>query len=54
VEPTEDRFVAPEHSVELAAGISGARLVEITGGHAAIFEDPQQTRQVLLDFLPHS
>lgn len=54
VTPSEDRFVAPEHSAELAAGIPGARLVEISGGHASIFEDPQQTRQVLLDFLPHS
>jgi pimeloyl-ACP methyl ester carboxylesterase len=52
--PTEDRFVAPEHSAELAAGIRGAQLAEITGGHASIFEDPQQTQQALLNFLSHS
>jgi pimeloyl-ACP methyl ester carboxylesterase len=51
VAPTEDRFVAPEHSAELAAGIPGATLVAITGGHASIFEDPQLTQRVLLDFL---
>jgi pimeloyl-ACP methyl ester carboxylesterase len=52
VAPTEDRFVSPEHSAELAARIPGARLVETSGGHGSIFEDPQQTQQVLLDFLP--
>jgi pimeloyl-ACP methyl ester carboxylesterase len=54
VAPSEDRFVASEHSAELAAGIPGARRADITGGHASIFEDPQQTQQVLLDFLSQS
>ena len=54
VAPTEDRFVAPEHSAELAAGIPGAQRTDITGGHASIFEDPQQTQRVLLDFLSQS
>jgi pimeloyl-ACP methyl ester carboxylesterase len=51
VSATGDRLVAPEHSVELAAGIAGASLVEVAGGHASIFEDPQPTRDALLDFL---
>jgi pimeloyl-ACP methyl ester carboxylesterase len=54
VAPTEDRFVALEHSAELAAGIPGARRADITGGHASIFEDPQQTQKMLLDFLSQS
>jgi pimeloyl-ACP methyl ester carboxylesterase len=51
VAATGDRFVAPEHSAELVDGITNARLVETTGGHASIFEDPQQTQDALLDFL---
>jgi pimeloyl-ACP methyl ester carboxylesterase len=47
----EDRFVAPEHSVELADGIPQARLVEVNGGHGAIFEDPQPTAAAVLEFL---
>ena len=46
-----DRFVPSAHSLELAEGISGARLVELAGGHASIFEDPPQTLSVLLNFL---
>ncbi|MEH0929882.1 alpha/beta fold hydrolase [Micromonospora sp. CPCC 205558] len=46
-----DRFVPPAHSQEIANGIPQARLVEIAGGHASIFEDPRQTVVVLLDFL---
>ncbi|WP_189750582.1 alpha/beta fold hydrolase [Streptomyces tendae] len=51
VASTEDRFVAPEHSVELADRIDGARLVTVPGGHAAVFEDPGPTRDALLDYL---
>jgi pimeloyl-ACP methyl ester carboxylesterase len=54
VGPTEDRFIAPEHSAELAANIPGARLADIAGGHASIFENPRQTQQMLLAFLAHS
>ncbi|RKR86618.1 pimeloyl-ACP methyl ester carboxylesterase [Micromonospora pisi] len=46
-----DRFIPPAHSREIAAGIPGARLVEVAGGHASIFEDPQETLSALLDFL---
>lgn len=46
-----DRFVPPAHSRELADGIPGARLVEVAGGHASIFEHPQQTLAAMLDFL---
>ncbi|GAA0463691.1 alpha/beta hydrolase [Paractinoplanes deccanensis] len=46
-----DRFVPPAHSRELAAGIPGARLAEVPGGHAALFEDPRPTLAALLDFL---
>ncbi|MFF1490276.1 alpha/beta fold hydrolase [Streptomyces sp. NPDC058319] len=51
VAATGDRFVAPEHSAEIAAGIAGARLVRVTGGHASVFEDPGQTADALLGFL---
>ncbi|WP_221761216.1 alpha/beta fold hydrolase [Kibdelosporangium aridum] len=42
VASTGDRFVAPEHSTEIANGIAEARLVEVPGGHAAIFETPRR------------
>jgi pimeloyl-ACP methyl ester carboxylesterase len=48
---TGDQFVSPEHSAELAHGIADARLVHVTGGHASIFEDPQQTQEALPGFL---
>ncbi|MFC0105061.1 alpha/beta fold hydrolase [Kibdelosporangium aridum] len=48
---TDDRFAAPEHSAEIAAGIRKARLVEVPGGHAAIFEDPEPTLAALTEFL---
>ncbi len=48
---TGDRFVAPAHSAEIAAGIPDARHVALTGGHASRFEDPAQTLSALLDFL---
>lgn len=51
VASTDDRFVAPDHSVELADRIDGARLVAVPGGHAAVFEDPGPTQDALLDYL---
>lgn len=51
VSATGDRFVAPEHSAELARGITGARLAAVDGGHAAVFEDPGQTLEALSGFL---
>ena len=51
VAATGDRFVAHEHSFELAAGIPGAQLVHTSGGHACVIEHPKQTQKVLLDFL---
>ncbi|MFD7409584.1 alpha/beta fold hydrolase [Streptomyces sp. NPDC059866] len=46
-----DQFVAPEHSVELAVGIPGARLAAVRGGHAAAFEEPGRTLEILTGFL---
>lgn len=46
-----DRFVAPEHSEEIAAAIQTARMVTIPGGHASIVENPQQTLEPLQEFL---
>lgn len=51
VAATGDRFVAPEHSVELAEGIPGARLAAVRGGHAATFEEPGRTLELLTGFL---
>ncbi|GAA1891055.1 alpha/beta fold hydrolase [Asanoa iriomotensis] len=51
VSATDDRFVAPVHSHELADAIPGARLVEVPGGHASRLVDPQPTLSALLDFL---
>ncbi|MFJ3672548.1 alpha/beta fold hydrolase [Streptomyces sp. NPDC090106] len=46
-----DRFVTPEHSVELADGIPGARLAAVKGGHAAPYEQPERTLEILTGFL---
>ncbi|MGW1093112.1 alpha/beta fold hydrolase [Streptomyces sp. NPDC002596] len=46
-----DRFVSPEHSVELAEGIPGARLAAVRGGHAATVEEPGRTLEILTEFL---
>ncbi|MFF2732242.1 alpha/beta fold hydrolase [Streptomyces sp. NPDC058008] len=46
-----DRLVAPEHSVELAEGIPGARLAAVRGGHAATVEEPERIGDILTDFL---
>ncbi|MBP2705821.1 alpha/beta fold hydrolase [Microbispora sp. RL4-1S] len=46
----EDRFIPLAQSRELAAGIPGARLLEVGGGHSSIFEDPRQTMFPLVEF----
>ncbi|MFB7507347.1 MULTISPECIES: alpha/beta fold hydrolase [Streptomyces] len=51
VSATGDRLVAPEHSVELAEGIPGARLAAVRGGHAATIEEPGRTLEILAGFL---
>ncbi|WP_078959695.1 alpha/beta fold hydrolase [Streptomyces sp. NRRL B-24085] len=51
VAATGDQLVAPEHSVELAEGIPGARLAAVKGGHTATFEEPERTLELLTDFL---
>ncbi|MCE7004054.1 alpha/beta hydrolase [Kibdelosporangium philippinense] len=51
VVPPVDRFVAPEHAAEIANGITEARLVEVPGGHASFFEDPQPTLDAMITFL---
>ncbi|WP_420036453.1 alpha/beta fold hydrolase [Streptomyces sp. cg28] len=51
VAATADRFVAPEHSVELADGIPGARSAAVAGGHVAALEEPERTLEILTGFL---
>jgi pimeloyl-ACP methyl ester carboxylesterase len=51
VSPRGDRFISPAHSRELAAGIRGARLAEVDGGHAAVYETAGQVTRVLWEFL---
>ena len=51
VSPASDRFVSPEHSVELSRGITAAELVHVMGGHAALLEGYGCIERVLLDFL---
>lgn len=46
-----DRFVATEHSLELAEGLPGARLAAVRGGHAAAVEEPGRTLELLTGFL---
>ncbi len=46
-----DRMVAPEHSLELADAIPGARLTAVAGGHAAAIEEPGRTLEILTGFL---
>ncbi|KOV71685.1 alpha/beta fold hydrolase [Streptomyces sp. MC1] len=46
-----DRLVVPEHSLELAEGIPGARLAAVKGGHAATIEEPERTLEILAGFL---
>lgn len=46
-----DRFVAPEHSIDLAKEIPGAQFTSIAGGHAVMFEDPQSVTSAVLNFL---
>ena len=49
--PAADRFVDPAHSRELAACIPGAQLLDVAGGHLAIFEDYRQILAALQEFL---
>ncbi|MFJ7497278.1 alpha/beta fold hydrolase [Streptomyces sp. NPDC097727] len=46
-----DRFVAPEHSVELAEGIPDARLAAVKAGHTAALEEPGRILEILTEFL---
>ncbi|MEV7080949.1 alpha/beta fold hydrolase [Streptomyces sp. NPDC093516] len=48
---TGDRLVGPAHSLELVDGIPGARLAAVKGGHAATFEEPERTLEILKWFL---
>ncbi len=51
VAPRDDLFVSPAHSRELAVGIPGARLAEVDGGHAALYESYEQVVRALREFL---
>jgi pimeloyl-ACP methyl ester carboxylesterase len=47
-----DRLIPPDRSQEMAAGIAGARYVELADcGHLATLEQPEQTTQALVDWL---
>lgn len=46
-----DRFVAPQHAVDLADGLPGARLAAVRGGHAVTLEEPDRTLEILIRFL---
>jgi pimeloyl-ACP methyl ester carboxylesterase len=47
-----DELIAPENSVEIAAGIPGARLVTIAGcGHLSTLERPEQVTAALGEWL---
>jgi pimeloyl-ACP methyl ester carboxylesterase len=47
-----DQLIAPENSVEIAAGIPGARLVTITEcGHLSTLERPEQVTAALTEWL---
>ncbi|ABS03787.1 alpha/beta fold hydrolase [Kineococcus radiotolerans] len=48
---TEDMFVSPVHSAELAAGIPSARTGTLPTGHAAAIEDPLRLTVLLEEFL---
>ena len=50
---TEDVFVSPVHSAELAAGIPSARTGTLPTGHAAAIEDPLRLTVLLEEFLEH-
>lgn len=52
--PAADRFVDPAHSRELAAGTPGARMLDVAGGHLAIFEDYREILAALQEFLARS
>lgn len=48
---THDRMVPPAHSRQLAAGIAGARLVELDAGHLVPWENPQAFADVIVEHL---
>lgn len=49
---TDDRTIPPEHSRAIAAGIPGARYVEIPdAGHLAMLEQPEAFNRALAGFL---
>ena len=52
ISAAEDRLKPLSMSREMAEGIEGARMVVIPGGgHAVVFEKPDEVNRVLLDFL---
>ena len=48
---TEDVAVPMERAEQLAAGISGARLETVSGGHQSNVDCPEETSRLLRDFL---
>lgn len=51
ISTTEDRLVAPAHHRAVAAGIPGARLVELPTGHAPFAENPGLWGKLIVEFL---
>lgn len=51
ISPADDVFVSPVNSDEMAAGIPGARLRRVSGGHAGMLEDHREILKVLQEFL---
>jgi pimeloyl-ACP methyl ester carboxylesterase len=48
----QDRLIPPDRSREIAAGITGARYVEIENcGHVATIEQPERTTHALVEWL---
>jgi pimeloyl-ACP methyl ester carboxylesterase len=48
---TEDAFTVPENSLTETEKIPAAWLVQIRGGHAMMFEQPEVFNNVVLTFL---
>lgn len=51
ISTTEDRLVSPALHREVAAGIPGARLTELTTGHAPFAESPAAWGKLTAEFL---
>ncbi|WP_236792140.1 alpha/beta fold hydrolase [Amycolatopsis sp. GM8] len=49
--PTGDRLVHPAHAEQLAAGIAGARRVEVRAGHNLGWEAPDEFRTAIAEHL---